>query len=1391
MTSVSFPPSRPDRKLSPFGGTSTGVFGSRPDASKNPFGLNGAGAGGGQRSTRNLNNQPPDMTTPATKRKGVNPFDGASSDDNRRRKNTKGDSQGDWKKKGPKSQGAKPNGAKAPKGFGTTQSRGGFGTQNNNNHSSGSTDYETDDANGELNGDGTAYSDKIFSQLRQDGIAPPKWPSDPGNTSSKAAMAKFREEYKTYRDRARTSLMRAGLIDDPDKPKRLEDAIDFKGICDAMCPDFEKITRITEFDVQSAEKDPRTTFANTSKMVKKLARSAAGQEAPLPMDVRSTAALRRTLDYLIDDLLPIDDKLPSSHGFLWDRTRAIRRDFIFHSTMSPEEMKDQVYCLETIARFHVTALHLLSQEGFAPEDFSEQQEIEQLGKALLSLMFAYDDCKPQGVVCENEAEFRAYHLLFSANTPNILDNVQKEWGDSRFWTESDTIRTAVSLVESLQSAEDFHGPLGSGPSMATSGAHLTYFRILQSREVSYTMACFAEIHLGQLRRSVLRSLKKAYTRPRHGAKDITPSSLNRFLHFDTEDQAIEFVEQHGLSFSNGQGPAGEPIRYLDTSQRMTWPRIHHSFSQRLVERKRGSRSLPEIIHRTIADESTGAGQQAPTGFSTGPASFKPPPQQAPFGSHSTTNADSPFFKLPSSAPQVGTSTGLTGTPSFDKATEGHKPTTSSSPFGNPFSTASSPFTGASSVQQGGSASSSSSTAAPVTNPFAAKTSPFGKPNVAAESATPSSNPFGSLNQPNGTSQPKAPSIPAFPSPAFGTGAQPKAQEQAQPAASTGGSPAITVTPPTPKFPLPTSATAAESSTPFKFPSNTGVQSATPNAPSSPFQPTPKSSATPQLPSFSAGAAAPAQPEKPFTTFQPPPNQPPSLDPTTAAPSILSQTPTSSTASSGQSPLPSFNFQGVSSEAVKPAPSPQQSFPPAVTSPVPTAASPLAQAKPPQAPPVKQRSKQDVMADFAKWFVTGDNGLIQEFEKYMVEQLVSAAFEQHHREEEERKRREEEERDLAEARKFQVYNLSVKYFYRWREIARNLRLTKLRRQEREEYRRAQREQREEEIRQRKKAAKVAEAKKRALERNGFDPVEEFRELLQLRKDGTQADLQAEAEALLATGILSGVSDERVAAANVIRAPATMESPATNTPLPRSRSSTALSQSTTGAKPRGAKTRAIREEFGKSATNFRRSLPPMSAHSSSSRLSSEPQKRVSKVSDRWRLKAMGLVTMPDGTALPETIANEMRYNGKRYAGLGSFGLDSTERRRSVSADLNHAAEARLRFSQSLNGGSGSGSGSAAAVPQVNGISPLSKRKRGLDDDDNEVAVADEAVTRVKKRPSSNVDIDRILREARENLESLRSSRIELDEGADWFREQNEMMHAEEASRASSPWGKSGHR
>lgn len=449
------------------------------------------------------------------------------------------------------------------------------------------------------------YTKKVYDRLRKDGISPPSWPSQPGDPKSKAEMAKFREKYEEYRQKVRASLTKAALIDDPDKRKTLENAITFRGICEDMCSEYEKITRITELDVPQHEKDSRTGYAKTSRMVKKLARSAAGQEAPLPMDVRSTPALRRTLDYLIDDLLRDDDNLPILHGFLWDRTRAIRRDFTFFSSPTADDLKTQAYVLENIARFHVTALHLLSQPGKAGEDFVEQQELEQLGKALLSLRDLYDDCNAQGITCENEAEFRAYYLLFHAHDSNTIEMLQRQW-KPQFWRDSDDIRTAVSLVEALQNTADFHGPLKAAPFLAASNAFYSYFRIVEDPSVSYTMACFAECHFPQLRRSILRAVKRAMARPKDPTNDLTAASLNKFLRFDTIQEAIDFTKLHGIDFvPNREAPmdAGRQFVALNNKEPLLHPRLHHQFSQTLVEKKRQSRPLPDVIHTTIYKDS--------------------------------------------------------------------------------------------------------------------------------------------------------------------------------------------------------------------------------------------------------------------------------------------------------------------------------------------------------------------------------------------------------------------------------------------------------------------------------------------------------------------------------------------------------------------------------------------------------------------------------------------------------------------------------------------------------------------------------------------------------------------------------------------------------------------
>lgn len=448
------------------------------------------------------------------------------------------------------------------------------------------------------------HAKRVFEQLRKDGIFPPQWPSQPGNPKNKAEVSKFREKYEAYRSKARASLTKAGLIDDPDKRKTLQDAIDFKGICEDMCPEYEKIQRINEMDVHQPEKNPRTTFPDTRHMVKKLARSAAGQEAPLPMDVRSVPALRKTFDYLIDQLLRNDGNLPTLHGFLWDRTRAIRRDFTFFSSLNPEEMKTQVYVLENIARFHVTALHLLSKDGQAPEDFVEQQELEQLGKALLSLRDAYDDCNDQGIRCENEPEFRAYYLIFHAYDSNIIETLQRQWKPN-LWKDSDEVRTAASLVEALQNTQDFHGPIKDAPSMAAAAAYHSYFRIVEDPKVSYTMACFAECHFPRLRRSILTTIKKSLARPRETAKDVTAAVLNKFLRFDTIEEAIEFAELHEFEFGECEDDPSDINRQylkLDNRKRLPHHRYQHQFSQTLVEKKRGSRPLPDLIHQTIHED---------------------------------------------------------------------------------------------------------------------------------------------------------------------------------------------------------------------------------------------------------------------------------------------------------------------------------------------------------------------------------------------------------------------------------------------------------------------------------------------------------------------------------------------------------------------------------------------------------------------------------------------------------------------------------------------------------------------------------------------------------------------------------------------------------------------
>lgn len=445
----------------------------------------------------------------------------------------------------------------------------------------------------------------MSDHLKKEGIVRPTYPGNAGDPTESAKVdIFFRGELRKYRDKVRKSFMKANLMDDPNKPKKLSDAIDFKGTCEDMCPFKECFERIMEgpSGVSFLEKERSSTgdlWPSLDKMVKKHSRSAAGDEEPLPEDIRSPATLRRTVDYLMGTILSSDEDLPKVHGFLWDRTRAIRRDFIFQqAAMSNGQMGDLVYCLEHIIRFHIIALHQMSKRGIADSEYNEQQELEQLQKAMISLIHAYGDCAAQGILCENEAEFRAYNLVLFAETPRVLDGLAE--AKSRLGKDSREINAGLTILECLKTCWEKNGPLKSFQLMEQAdNPFWKFFSEVASDHTWYLLACFAEIHFNNVRKAAFKHILKAFRQYGEQTKEFTLKNLQTTLNFDTLEDIVTFGEKHGLKFEDIDGEkrlsAKSAKQILAPHPR---PKQIHSWNN--VEVKRGSLSLSEIINGDLS-----------------------------------------------------------------------------------------------------------------------------------------------------------------------------------------------------------------------------------------------------------------------------------------------------------------------------------------------------------------------------------------------------------------------------------------------------------------------------------------------------------------------------------------------------------------------------------------------------------------------------------------------------------------------------------------------------------------------------------------------------------------------------------------------------------------------
>jgi hypothetical protein len=346
-------------------------------------------------------------------------------------------------------------------------------------------------------------------------------------------------------------------------------------------------------------------------MVKKFRRAAAGLEEQLPSDLRPPAVLKRTCDYLFNDVVGNASSLAHVHHFVWDRTRAIRNDFSIQQVTRPEELRIAIDCYERIARFHIVSLHQLALPQKPYSKYDGQQEREQLDRTLLSLMQYYDDTRGR-IALSNESEFRAYCVIFQLQDPipDLEDRIQT-W--PRSILRDHKVQKAMEVYMAACNVLDVQGPLKPRAShLIARQDWQRFWTMVASKEVSYLMACVAEIYFNLVRRTVLAALfKTSRANSNLATPDWTIDVLCDLLAFDDGDQVYEYCGKFGFTFKEREDDGQQ---YLDlTSVRgrnLPEPAagIPKQTKTSLVEDKRFGRTIPAVINGLSVGQSRDAGQ---------------------------------------------------------------------------------------------------------------------------------------------------------------------------------------------------------------------------------------------------------------------------------------------------------------------------------------------------------------------------------------------------------------------------------------------------------------------------------------------------------------------------------------------------------------------------------------------------------------------------------------------------------------------------------------------------------------------------------------------------------------------------------------------------------------
>jgi SAC3/GANP family len=336
-------------------------------------------------------------------------------------------------------------------------------------------------------------------------------------------------------------------------------------------------------------------------MIKKFRRPAAGIEEQIPSDLRPPEALQRTLNYIITEIIGGPSPLSKSYPFLWDRTRGIRNDFSVQNVKNAAGVRIAIDCFERIVRIHLLTLHQIGAR--LPESdgkYNHQQDMEQCGKSLISLI-AYYDAVRERYRSPNEPEFRAYWILTRIPRTRGADLEAKVQKWPRDLLEHPRVRVALEIHAAACSAAN-PDPRTNNESQVIGQQNWTkFFRLVGSTQTSYLLACLAEVYFNDVRIAAIHAIRQTYYRGRsRTVDDWTLEKLREPLGFDTEDDVREFLET--FKFDILQRPSdGKYFMDLKDAKTHGFPtpesKLRFSwFSESLVECKRFGRTFPAILN---------------------------------------------------------------------------------------------------------------------------------------------------------------------------------------------------------------------------------------------------------------------------------------------------------------------------------------------------------------------------------------------------------------------------------------------------------------------------------------------------------------------------------------------------------------------------------------------------------------------------------------------------------------------------------------------------------------------------------------------------------------------------------------------------------------------------